>query len=624
MRNILQYFFKLFLFLLLVFFIHRILFLLFQLNELKEIPAKEILFYLGHSFVMDVSASCYILLFPFALLVVPLFRRGSGWNITKILPGYIYLVIVLSSFINVCDIALYEAWGTRINQRAISFLLYPEGTAALAWSGHYIFIIIAFFLQCALCIGLYKRYFKDSITVNSTLWKKISFIVLTPGLLLIGIRGGLQKYPLDTASVYFSRHSFINQAALNSSWNFVNSLRNTAELENNPYHFFSEDAAKHFFNEAHATDSLAPLQILKTTRPNILLIMLESFSAEVIEPLGGEKGITPGITELVKEGLLFTNFYSPGFRTEQGLAALVSGFPSQPSTTVIRQFGKFDHLPSLANALDAVGYESSYYYGGDLHFAQTGSYLKAMGFDKIKGDEDYSYQKKTGWGGYDEELFAFFNSDMKQTKQPFFSIIMTSTNHEPFNADVKKIKESISGNWCGDYINTVHYTDKCLTEFIELIKKQSWYSNTLIAVVADHGHSCPNKAEYNSAKRHHIPFFLFGDVLKEELRGKTIESISSQIDFPATILTMLNLNHDQFKWSKNVLNTGVPHFAFYSFDDGFGWINDRQQLVYDGRQKKLIFQKNDSLPDDENEKYFNHGKAYLQLLMDEYLRLGKR
>jgi phosphoglycerol transferase MdoB-like AlkP superfamily enzyme len=616
MKNVWRYLLKLFVFLLLLFFVQRVIFLLFRYSELKNISASEMMGLMLPSLQLDISAICYVLIIPFLLLCLHLFIDGN--TVPKILKYYIWLIIIMTGIINISDISLYEAWNTRINQKAISYLAYPGEVIAGALSMHYLSSFIIFLLFVLIFIFLYKKFFHRPLNPEAGALKKIIFIVVVPVLLLLGIRGGVQQYPVSKSSAYFSGSSFLNQAALNGSWNFIYVLTHPVEENKNPYKFFADDEARKIVKEIFASPNDSSVSILKTKRPNILLIMLESFSADVIEPLGGLKGITPGFTELSKEGLLFTHFYASGFRTEQGLAALISGFPSQPQTTIIRQFGKFDKLPGLAKTLDSASYTSSYYAGGDLHFANTISYLRAMGFDKLYGEEDFKHSRRTGWAAYDEDLFRFVNENMRETHEPFFTVAVSETSHEPFDADVEKIIESKPGDWCNDYLNTVHYTDKCLKEFISSIKNQSWYANTLVAIVADHGHACPSHAEPNSEKKHHIPFLLLGGALKEELRGKTFSRASSQIDFPAIILSNIGLKYDQYHWSRNVFNPTESSFAFYSFDDGFGWINERQQLIFDNRTNKVIL-KNDSLSAEENELYLRQGKAYLQLLMDEYV-----
>ena len=619
MKEIARYLLRLFVFLLVLFFIQRLVFVLFSFSELKKLPGNEMARLFLPSLQMDVSSACYVLVLPFVLLAVYLFTNS---RITlKMLKYYIWLIIIVTGFINICDIALYEAWNTRINQKALSYLAYPGEVAGSAVSAHYLTVTIVFAVLCFVFIFSHHKFLKASFTMQVAVWKKLLFVLTVPALLLLGIRGGFQEYPVSKSSAYFSGYSFLNQAALNGSWNLIYVLAHPVAENKNPYRFFPDDEAKKIMNEIFNSSGDSAVSMLKINRPNILLVMLESFSADIIEPLGGEKGVTPGFTELAKEGLLFTNFYSPGFRTEQGLAALVSGFPSQPQTTIIRQFGKFDRLPGLAKTLDSAGYISSYYTGGDIHFANTISYLRAMGFDNLMGEKDFEFTRRTGWAAYDEDLFRFVQEDMRNTSQPFFTIAVTSTSHEPFDADVEKIVQSKAGDWCYDYINTVHYTDKCLAEFISLMKSQSWYSNTLIAIVADHGHACPSHAEPGSVKKHHIPFLLLGGALKDEFRGKTFSRTASQVDFPATILSMLGLKHDHYHWSRNVFNPSEPAFAFYSFDDGFGWINDKQELIFDNTTRQISV-KNDSLPEQENAIYLKRGKAYLQVLMDEYVNFA--
>ncbi len=622
MKSLLKYTLKLFLFIMIFFLSERIIFLLFQVDALKGISFSEILLVFRHSFSMDVASCFAVLIIPFILFSIYIFWQRDF--LLKISGHYFRVIIFLSTFINACDIALYETWGTRINQKAISYLAYPKEATASVWSIHFLILLLVFLIQCFLFIRLFNAYFRVEISIKISVVQKIAWTLLMPFVLVVGIRGGLQRFPLDKSWTYFSRHAVLNQAAVNSSWNFIHAVTDPVAIKENPYSYFPPERANQIIHDLSKLVRDSSIHILTTNRPNIILIMLESFSAEVIEPLGGRKGIAPQFTELAKEGLLFTNFYTPGYRTEQGLAALVSGFPSQPTTSIIQQFGKFDRMPGLAQSLDSVGYVSSYYYGGNLHFAFTGSYLQAMAFDKIIGEDDFTYRRRTKWGAYDEELFSFFNSDMKETKEPFFSIVMTSTNHEPFDADVEKIVPSKVGDWCNDYLNTVHYTDKCLAEFIEGMKKQSWYNNSLIAVVADHAHKCPSGFEYNSAARHRIPFLLLGGALKQEYKGQTYNRIASQVDFPATILSMLQLKYDRFHWSNDMFNAGSPAYAFYSFDDGFGWINDRQQLVYDHKLKKVISVMNDSLSLSENDLYLNEGKSYLQLLIDEYIRFNEK
>ncbi len=616
MTQLLRHFISIFIFIYLAFVAQRIFFILSSYDNFRQLNGTEILSVFRHAVSMDVASACATLLIPllFCILLFGRIDLLGRWS-----RVYVSILLVLTGFINACDAALFTTWGTRINHQAISYLAYPKEAVSNAFQLKYFWMLIAFIVFTLILIRVYKKYFHTDLNSKPGIAGKILFILLMGFILIIGIRGGFQTFPLDRSWVYFSRHSALNQAAVNSTWNFIHAVTDPVSIKENPYKFLPEQDARKIIEEMHQMKDDSVIPFLNTKRPNIILVMLESFSSDVMAAFGGDKKITPNMNELCKEGLLFTNYYTPGFRTEQGLAALVSGFPSQPTTTIIRQFGKFDKLPSIARTLDSAGYISSYYYGGNLHFAFTGSYLQSSGFDKIIGENDFQINRKTEWGAYDEELFRFFNVDMKSTAQPFFSIIMTSTNHEPFNANVEKINASTPGDWCGDYINTIHYTDKCIGEFMADLKKQSWYDNTLIAIVSDHAHSCPNKHEYNSPPRHHIPLLLLGGALKNEYIGKTNDQVASQVDFPATILSQLGLPHNQFPWSKNIFSPYYQPFAYYAFDDGFGMVSSNNEVVYDHKLKKVIL--GDSV---DTDSLTIKGKAYLQRLIDEYIEVNAR
>ena len=181
-------------------------------------------------------------------------------------------------------------------------------------------------------------------------------------------------------------------------------------------------------------------------------------------------------------------------------------------------------------------------------------------------------------------------------------------------ADVEKIFPHETGSWCNDYINTIHYSDKCLGDFIRALEKMPWYENTLVIITGDHGQECSDRQEYNSAERHHIAFLLTGGALKDEFKGKTMDRIESQVDFTSSLLSQLNLPTGEYHWSKNIFNPSSKQFAFYSFDDGFGWVDDSGDVIYDNKMQKVL---GNSLPASSGE--VKSGKAYLQLLMDEYI-----
>lgn len=602
-----------------LFFVQRLIFLLCNKDKLSGISINEIILSGIEGIPMDLSMTSYILL-PALILFIILFFRESKL-IRRIIFVYFIAIIIVSIFIHVSDIGLFKSWGSKINDKAISYLAYPEDAAAATAAAPIFFLLAIFIIEtvCAITIisRIKIRYKPNDISL-------LSKFILSAALLFLlfaGARGGLQEIPINKSWSYYSKYPVLNLAAVNSTWNALEVLVNPAEYKENPYKYFEDITAENICKSLHKVERDSTIGIFKTEKPNIILIMLESWSGDIIEALGGEKDVTPEFNKLCDKGMLFTNFYATGFRTEQGLAALLSGFPSQPKTTIIRKFGKFDKLPSLVNTLDSNGYKSAYYYGGDLEFANTLTYLLTAGFDKIIGEDDFDFNKRTEWGAYDEELFRFYLQDSKNNKEPFFHILITSTSHEPFNAPV-------DGGFTGDsysdrYRNTISYTDKCLGNLIKTAQSEPWYTNTVFIITPDHGHFLPLNRRHFEAERHHIPFLILGGALKEEFKGMKYDRIGSHSDFAATLLSQLKLPHSYFKWSKDMFNKYQEEFAFYTFDEGFGWIDREQTLIFDHQLNDIIFILDRKLPYEDNNRKLEKGKAYLQVMMKEYIGLIK-
>jgi phosphoglycerol transferase MdoB-like AlkP superfamily enzyme len=271
----------------------------------------------------------------------------------------------------------------------------------------------------------------------------------------------------------------------------------------------------------------------------------------------------------------------------------------------------------MIHILQDQGYFTSFYYGSSLDFANMRSYLVTSGFEKIVGQEDFAFDKKTKWGAYDEELFRYFIEDTENLTEPFVSMLLTLTSHEPYDAKIEHVfpHQGLPNK----FRNTVYYADKCLGEFIKKAKEQTWYKNTLFIFLADHSHSLPRQHQFNEPARHRIPFMMYGEVLKESLRGKKISTFASQIDIPVTILNQLDISYSGFFWSKDLFNPAQNHFAYYTFNEGFGYITPEQTVVWDQNLEEVIFIKNPEMGETEIEMLLTQGKAILQVMMEQFI-----
>ena len=619
MGKLLRYLFVLVLFWMFVFLLQQASFLFFDAERLTGIPTKAIRYSYVRALPMDLATACYITL-PVALCGLILMFK----EIRALRTGvrvFLAAMVVISCFIHVVDIGLFGAWGTKVNHKALSYLVYPEEAMHGATGAPVAQLLILFLAEASIALLILFWIDHQRSFSSEKVWPKWTAPVFLPALLLIGMRGGLQPFPIDRSWSYHSAHPVLNLGALNGTWNVIVLLAEPPEISANPYVFMSKDEADRRFDALHAKRDGVSHKILTTPRPNIVLILLESWTADVVGVLGGDSGVTPGFDRLAKEGLLFTNFYSTGFRTEQGLCATISGFPSQPKTTIIRQYGKFDRLPSFVNVLDSAGYRSTYYYAGDVAFANTRAYLEAMGFDKVHDENSFPITQRTPWGAYDEELFAFHLEDARNAASPFFHTVMTSTSHEPFDVP---LDEGFPGNdQPQQYRNSVHYTDRTLAAFLDASKKQTWYDSTLFIIVADHGHFLPHNRGSFAAERHRIPLLFTGGALRKDLRGKENDTFGCHVDLAATLLGQLDLSRPLFIWSKDLFDPNRPHFAFWTFDDGFGIADATQAQVYDNLSGLLLQHRDTSRSESDDSDQLVNGKALEQVLLDQYIKLSQ-
>ncbi len=597
----------------LLFLVQRALFLALNLDRLHGLSIGEILLTQRHGQAMDLSMTGYLLL-PAVLLSIPLAVRDTPHR-RRILHAYLVAIALLSCTLTLVDVGLYRSWGSRVNLKAISYLAYPREVAASVTGAPLLVLIPTLLLLCTAAVLALRRV-RPAQGLDEGGWGwKGGTLALSLGLCLLAARGGPQELPISKSWAYFSRHSVLNLAALNGTWNFMELLVKPPEFRSNPYAYLPEAEASMVHDRLHHGQGGPATRLLRTERPNIILVLLESWTAGVIAPLGGDTGVAPQFTRLAREGLLFRNFHSTGFRTEQGICATLSSFPSQPRTTIIRKFGKFDQLPSLVRELGRVGYTSTYFYAGDVEFANTRSYLGAMGFEVVHDEHSFPIKQRTRWGAFDEELFDFHLQRTASEKAPFFHIIMTSTSHEPFDAPVE---EGFQGGEPQRYRNTVHYTDRCLGDFIDRARKAWWWDNTLVIVMADHGHFLPHRLEAHEEARHRIPFLLLGGALEPALRGTVNDTYASHVDVAATILHQLGLSAAQHEWSNDVFDPTVAHRAFWTFDEGFGIADSVQTVVWDHVGQRVL-ELRDSSRTADRDRLLREGRAELQVLLDRYI-----
>lgn len=605
---------RLLVFWLLLFALFRVVFIIYHHTKIPDGQHSETGLSFLYALPLDISAACAAVTIPFLLWVFQQFYKHRFIHHLNLI--FNITCIVLVTIISIANLKMYGEWGTPLSARAFNYLMYPKEVLSFIslWS------VLLLLAVCGVFIYIGLKLYKGMITNFSypieNIKIKIGMIIILPGLLLLGYRGGFQLAPINESSAYYSTLQINNHIATNNMWFLAHSFVEASDSKN-PYLFMDAEKAKSITADLFAAKSGKSLAVSNTRKPNIVFIVLESWTADIIKALGGEENVTPHFDNLSKEGLLFTQMYGSGFRTEQGLVSILSGFPAQPNNSIITTPSKAEQLPSLNIELGKQGYQSSFYYGGEVEFANMKSYLLNTHFEKIIDKNNFEKsQLNSKWGAHDEFVFMKQLDGLKSEKQPFFSIVLTLSTHEPFEVTMQTPFNG--GEEPERFKKAAYYTDYCLYNYFNEAKKQSWYKNTLFVLVADHGHRLPKNRNMDFPEGRRITAMITGGALVNNLRGKTFDKITNQNDLPAIILGALNLPHANFAWSRNVFNEGVKEFAYYSNENSLGWIAPQQNMVYSFNSKK-VEELQPKSQTNLNDTVLTQAKAYLQTLYEQYL-----
>ena len=602
-----------FLYWLFYFTVSRAIFLVYHHARTAALSTGEILRTFAYGCRMDLSFTSYLCIFPFLLLATR--NLWVKFPAGKIIRIYTLVLIWILSFLMAADLGLYAAWGYRMDVTPLVYLTTPKEMAASAASSPVI-LLLSIFIACSIgFVWLYRKTAARSLAAHpgasapGPAAARFAISLFLVAVLFIPIRGGIQKIPMNLSDVYFSQNSFANHAAINLPWNIMFSALNNHNGKN-PYHYFSGNKDELLVDSLYRTGPPHIPSILSVKRPNIVFIILESYTAKFIGCLGGEPGVTPHLDSMANDGLLFTNIYAAGDRSEKGQVAILSGYPNQAITSIIKTPVKTQRLPSITAALEQAGYQTSYSYGGELEFANIKSYLLNIHFGQLISKYSFpAAERTTSWGVHDGIVLDTFFNDLHRWRSPFFATLFTLSSHEPFDVPFHKFPGK---DVTGKFRNAFAYTDSCLGVFMDRLRKDPLWNNTLVVLVADHGHELPGYDRDDVPSRFHIPLLFTGGALRYKGR---IATIGSQTDIVTTVLDQLGLDTRPFKWGKDLLDSSAHSFAFYCFNNGFGFVTPQESISMDNVSGRILYHqgiRDAAVPE--------AGKAYMQFSYQDFLK----
>jgi phosphoglycerol transferase MdoB-like AlkP superfamily enzyme len=591
-----------------IFIVMKPIFMIYNHSIYHSASFIDYLQVVWHGLPLDFSVAGYFTVIPALILIVSVWTRPS--ITTRIQKVYFLFIAILISVVYLVDMVLYSFWGFRLDSTPVYyFLTSPKDALA---SVNLWFVILGFLLMGGLSFLLYFLFSRSS---SFGLCPKIKrplnaipvsiVLLLLTAFLFVPIRGGFGTSVMNVGKVYYSINQQYNHAAINPCFSFFNSFVHEMNTKGQYRYFDEKEAARLFSQLIDKTDGgTDENQMLTTRRPNIILVILESFSAKIMQTMGGQPNVAINMDKFTHEGIFFNRFYANSFRTDRGVASILAGYPAQPTTSIMKYPNKSEHLPMFPRDLRRAGYDLQYYYGGDADFTNMRSFLVMAGFDRIVCDKDFPLSKRLSkWGAHDNVVFDRLLSDLQHvSKTPFFKIIQTSSSHEPFEVpDFHRLQDK--------RLNAFAYADSCLGSFVNRFRTSPLWNNTLIILVPDHLGAYPVDIDNYSFQRYHIPFIMIGGAIKHPA---VINTIGSQIDIAATLLSQLGLSHKDFKFSKDLFNHQSPHFAFSTFPNAFSFITDDDSLFFNCETNKVLL---DCGP--HKGRNLNFGKAYIQKLYED-------
>lgn len=542
---------------------------------------------LGHGLSLDLTVAGYVAAVPLLVVLLSLWVRLPQRLWRALLTGYFALVALLTAVVFAVDLALYEHWGFRIDATVLIYLADPkEAMASVDW-----WLGVRQTLIAALCtagiLWLYRRTLRlfdgEPLGVRSATPATLLFVMLA-AFDFLAIRGGMGASVANVSKVCFSSEAFLNHAATNPLFSLLSSLGDNEDYAA-AYPFYDTETLDAKFAALRGDDpAQQPDTLLLTTRrPNIVVVILESFARTVMDEQVGGEPVMPSMQRLKDEGIWFENFFANSFRTDRGEVAVLSGYPAQTRTSIMKLPAKSRTLPSIARSLATEGYATSFAYGGDLNFTNQAQYMYATGWQELIWQRDLRFAgaDPSDWGWDDALMCDWFARrviDLDAAGQPFLAGLLTLSSHKPFDVPYAKFENEV--------LNAMAFSDECVGRMIDRLKASPAWENLLVILVADHGYPYPKTLPYNVPLRHRIPMIWTGGAVRAP---GVVETYGSQIDLAATLLGQLGIAHGDYAFSKDLFAPEPPRkFAYYTFNDGFGVVDASGEAIWDATSDRVV------------------------------------
>ena len=580
---------RLFLATMLIFAVQKIFFLLVTWQE--ETSLGDCLQVVLHGLKLDCAVTAYTLVAPFLALAVTALLPASCTrkeeHLNRFLRIYYAVTVTLIAIIIVADSALYPFWHFKLDSSVFLYTDKPKDAMASVSLGFILSqtlraVIWAWFSGRLLFFAIGRPTADADAAAHRRPLRRagtVALYALTCALLVLMIRGGVGKGTNNVSEAYYSDNQYLNHAAVNPVFNMLYSIGKLEDFASEA-RYFSDEECDGIIKGIYNTESVPEDTLLTTSRPNVILIIWEGAGWH----LARDMKAMPRLVALAEEGVDFTACHANSFRTDRGQLALLAGWPAIPKTSLMKIPEKCDHMPALPRTLLRNGYATTFWYGGDISFASTGGYMHQAGFQRIVSDKDFPRKDiATDWGVYDGTLLDKACEDIlrgfrEHPDRRFFHTIMTLSSHEPWTVPVRTMAE--------DRLNAFAYTDRCIGDFIQRLRKSSMWKDLLVIVTSDHGIPYDGTSGLHDPASTHIPMIWTGGAVARTMKeGK----LMNQADLPATLLGQMGIDHSDFILSRDVTSRTYTYpNAFHTYNSGITFADSTGRTTFDLEGQRTI------------------------------------
>lgn len=583
---------------------------------------------------LDNVVACYIMILPLTAVSVCALMGYYGRALFRSIGLFFSVFYVLAFAISAADIPYFAYFFKHINASIFNWFGYTGTTLGLMFGEFsyivafvlflclsFLFVYLARLLRKRTCLDI-QRVSPEKFHWNNEGLTLLASIVLIGGC-MFGIRGRVGYNPIKVSAAYYCNNTFLNQLGVSPTFNLLRSSLEASKSENREIDLMDEqEAIARVRQELHIADSLPEVSPVarrvenpgEPTRQNVVLIFMESMSAELMGHFGNPWQLTPFLDTIATQSLCFNRFFSAGTHTNHAIHSTLYSYPALMKRNSMKG-AVIPFFAGLPTILQDNGYSTLFFMTHESQYDNMNGYLRTNGFDHIFAQENYPKEKVVNsFGVQDDFLYQYAVPVLSQTARegkPFFAALLSISNHPPY-----VIPKDFKARSNTDELRIVEFADHALKEFIDRARQEEWFDNTIFVFVGDHGKLVGTPRSDMPLSFNHVPLLIYSPATIEP---RQIDDLGGQTDIAPTLLGLLQIDYTNNGFGIDLLREKRRAVVFTS-DDAIGCVNDSLFYIYKPKEdqewllahEKAIEQSGDIADKEARQSLRNYSFAVLQ------------